>query len=375
VTLGQHLKNRRQELGRSLEQVSALTRIHIKILTAIEEDLYSELPARAFTRGFIVNYAKALKLEPNQILSTFHDFLEEKFSERPDRDLGHQGYAFEGKELEQNRRWMMFGGGLAAVFALAVLLIFKPENHKRKEKHKEFEAEVDETAGIAPAIPMASPGQSPGIVTAANSVQISFSNLNSGPISTSNPLPGMGSLSGIAPGTSSSSGQTQTPAAPAASATPSATPAPVTNPTTAPTLAPVAAPSTTASPTPAASPSESATPKPDLLNKGDSLTPEEVKVKATFQAKEDAWIRYRSDDLPSSMMILRKGRTLVIKGKSRILFETNKTESLQIKSQGSFQDLSIKKGSIEPKSAPKAYEGSDMGSRPLPEQIPAPKAQ
>lgn len=155
MTLGAHLKKRRQELGRSLEQLAASTKIHIRILSAIEEDRYSELPARAFTRGFIVNYSKALKLNPNEILETYQAFLESKFAERPDRDHGHQGYAFEGRELEQNRRWMMVGGSLAAVFAIAVLLIFKPDNHRRKEKHKEFEGETatKPAASTSPAAP------------------------------------------------------------------------------------------------------------------------------------------------------------------------------------------------------------------------------
>jgi cytoskeletal protein RodZ len=64
VTLGQHLQNKRHETGRSLEQLAALTKIQLKILRAIEEDRYADLPAKAFTRGFIVNYAKALKLDP-----------------------------------------------------------------------------------------------------------------------------------------------------------------------------------------------------------------------------------------------------------------------------------------------------------------------
>jgi hypothetical protein len=341
VTLGQTLKNRRKELGRSLEQVAALTKIHIKILTALEEDHYSELPARAFTRGFIVNYAKALKLDPNQTLETFHDFLEQKFSERPNKDQGHQGYAFEGKELEQNRRWMMVGGSLAAIFAVAVLLVFKPENHKRKEKHKEFEEEVEETTlepSLSPA-PVGSPSPSPhgplisftGIPNAVNS---SVNPMSQKPFVFSNP--------------------TSTPAA-------TATPAPT-----------VAA----AMVTPVASPSPGLTPKPDPLNKGDSLTPEEVKFKITFQAKEDVFVRFKSDDRTPGMIILRKGRSLVIKAKQRLLFETNHPENLQYRGgNGNMKALEEAKGELGPDSAPRSYLGEEMGKNKLPDQVPPPKAQ
>jgi cytoskeleton protein RodZ len=147
MTLGQLFKNKRNELGRSLEQISASTRIHIKTLTALENDEYAELPARTFTRGFIITYCKALRLDSNEVLKNYHDFLDSKFSERSARDKGHQGYVFEGKELEQNKRWMVIGATLAVFFAISVLLIFKPQNSHRKEKHKEFVEEASPAPG------------------------------------------------------------------------------------------------------------------------------------------------------------------------------------------------------------------------------------
>ncbi len=346
MTLGQTLKNRRKELGRSLEQVAALTKIHIKILTALEEDHYSELPARAFTRGFIVNYAKALKLDPNQTLETFHDFLEQKFSERPNRDQGHQGYAFEGKELEQNRRWMMVGGSLAAIFAVAVLLVFKPENHKRKEKHKEFEEEVEETTlepGLTPA-PIGSPSPSP------HGPLISFTGIPNAVNSSVNPMSQK----------------------PFVFSNPSSTPAALASPTS--TATPASTPAPSASP--AASPSPSPTTKPDPLNKGDSLTAEEVKLRITFQAKEDALVRFKSDDRTPGMIILRKGKSLVVKAKQRLLFETNHPENLQYRgSNGSMKALEEAKGELGPNSVPHSYSGEEMGKNKLPDQVPPPKAQ
>lgn len=74
MTLGQLLKSKRSELGRSLEQISAATKIHVKILQALENDQYSELPARTFTRGFIVTYCKALKLDSDQVLKNIMTF-------------------------------------------------------------------------------------------------------------------------------------------------------------------------------------------------------------------------------------------------------------------------------------------------------------
>ena len=144
MTLGQVLKSKRLELGKSIEQIATATRIHINVLKALEEDHYSELPARAFTRGFIISYCKALQINADKILRDYHDFLESKYSERPEKDHGHHGYAFEGKESEQNKRWLITIASGAAFFAILTLLFFKPQNHKHKEKHKELIAEEAE---------------------------------------------------------------------------------------------------------------------------------------------------------------------------------------------------------------------------------------
>ena len=327
MTLGAHLKKRRQELGRSLEQLSASTKIHIRILSAIEEDRYSELPARAFTRGFIVNYAKALKLNPNEILDTYQAFLESKFAERPDRDHGHQGYAFEGRELEQNRRWMIVGGSLAAVFAIAVLLIFKPDNHRRKEKHKEFEGETAAKPLTSP------PPAAPTHQTIYFPPEV---------LSSKNPLervrdPGFG-----------------------------LPPAVAASPTSSPALSPPSSPT----------PSLTASPALDPLNKGDGLTPEETKFKIALTAKEDAWIRYRSDDLPVGIMILRKDRTLVIRARQKLRFETRHPEHFQARVRGANPtDLKLNKAEVGGGAALQEYTGQDLGSKELPEAIPTPREQ
>ena len=357
MTLGQHLQNKRRETGRSLEQLAALTKIQLKILRAIEEDRYADLPAKAFTRGFIVNYSKALKLDPEAVMTEFHDYLEQKFNERPDRDQGHQGYAFEGKEIEQNRRWMAVGMSLAGVFALAVLLIFKPSNHKRKEKHKEYSSETSENGDLIE--PQMSPDGK--LLPAASPAALP---LDLAPVL---------SPDGSPPNASSAAPAVLPPRAlstPTPAATPSATPTPVATPS------PVNSPTPAATPTPAASPSPSPSPSPaDKLHKGDALDPKDAKVRLTLQAKEDAVLRYRSDQLPNGTIILRKGRILVIKAKERILLESNPGAKLQIRIKNSpYQDLvdtkiEVKEGLLAP------YSGAELGSKPIPDTIPQPKAE
>jgi len=301
VTLGQVLKSKRLELGKSIEQIATATRIHIKVLKALEEDQYADLPARAFTRGFIIAYCKALQIDSEQILRDYHDFLESKFAERPEKDHGHQGYAFEGKEQERTRRWQFIIAGGAAFFMVLALLFFKPQNRKHKEKHKELIAEEAEIAAneatLAPSVTPVDPNAANASVT---------------PTATLNASPSAAIVANnfviAAPSPSSSI------AAP--TSTINATPTPIASPI--PTATPVA----TATPTPI---------KEDPLNKGDGLLPKDTGVKIVLQATEDTMIHYHSDDRKPFSIMLRKDKQLVIKASSLIRVETDSPEHLKYK--------------------------------------------
>ena len=347
MNLGEYLKSKRLESGKSLEQVAASTKIHIKILKAIEGNFYAELPARTFTRGFIVNYAKALKLDPEQVLKDHESFLEEHFAERAQRDQGHQGYAFEGKELEQNRRWLIIGASIALIFAVAVLLVFKPQNHKRKEKHKEFEEE----ASLTESKPEDS--EAPLLLETPKPK-----------IDSSAALPVTSPIAGTP--NASLSPQLEIPALLAANknASPSASPIQTASPAAKTSSSPHAE-APTPSPTMAA--------KGDPLNKGDDLSSTEVKRKISIQAKDDVWIRFKSDQRPANLILLRKGRFLIIKGKEQVLFEVLHPESVSYKTKGTYQDLSTSKNQIEENSSVQGYTGNALGSTPIPEQIPPPR--
>ncbi len=76
--LGEQLRTRREELGISLEDVSAEIRIRPKYLQALEESRFSELPGRVATKGFLRNYARYLGLDPEEVLESYRqEFPEE----------------------------------------------------------------------------------------------------------------------------------------------------------------------------------------------------------------------------------------------------------------------------------------------------------
>ncbi|MGO8991265.1 MAG: helix-turn-helix domain-containing protein [bacterium] len=67
-TLGKYLKNQRESKKISLREVSKNTRVREYILKAIEEDQADLLPAATYVKGFLLAYAKYLRLDPNDVL-------------------------------------------------------------------------------------------------------------------------------------------------------------------------------------------------------------------------------------------------------------------------------------------------------------------
>lgn len=75
VTLGSRLKRARKRLKLEIVEIEIQTKIRSKYLIALENDDYKKLPADAYTKGFVVRYAKFLGLNEKKSLD---DFLRQK---------------------------------------------------------------------------------------------------------------------------------------------------------------------------------------------------------------------------------------------------------------------------------------------------------
>ncbi len=78
-TVGQVLKQTREEKFYTLEEVEKATKIRKELLEALEEGRYQKLPPPAFIQGFIKNYGKFLSLDSEKLLAIFRrEFSEQK---------------------------------------------------------------------------------------------------------------------------------------------------------------------------------------------------------------------------------------------------------------------------------------------------------
>ena len=68
---GPVLRKTREARRLSLDEVSSLTRISKTYIQAIEDETFDKLPAPVFVRGFLMQYAKTLKLPHDSVASNY----------------------------------------------------------------------------------------------------------------------------------------------------------------------------------------------------------------------------------------------------------------------------------------------------------------
>ena len=68
---GALLRAVRESQGTGLEQISERTKVGTNYLRCIEADAFDELPAAVYVRGFVTEFAKCLKLDPEQVSQSY----------------------------------------------------------------------------------------------------------------------------------------------------------------------------------------------------------------------------------------------------------------------------------------------------------------
>jgi cytoskeletal protein RodZ len=288
-TLGEFLRQERERRGVTIEQVASATKISVRLLHSLEADHYADLPAKPFVRGFVTSYARFIGIDPKETLTRFDRFIDSKAQDRPSREAGHSGYAFEKREGEQSRTILWFVMGGFVIVGGLVIFFLKPtlRHHRPTQADKLRAVHALGPSGTPVAEASAAPPADPAPAAAVAVAAVS-------------PLP-----------------------SPAPSASPSETPSPSPSPS----------PSPTPSPTPAPSPTV-ADEKPDPLNSGVNLRREEIRYKAIFKATKDVRVRYRVDDRPVMTFILRTDRILVLRAQKEIRFQVSHADGVTFSVNG-----------------------------------------
>ena len=71
--LGERLKSEREAQGIKLEDLSARTRVSVRLLSAIESEDFDQLPGGVFNVSFVRQYARHVGLDEDEIVAEFNE--------------------------------------------------------------------------------------------------------------------------------------------------------------------------------------------------------------------------------------------------------------------------------------------------------------
>jgi len=123
-TIGHKLREVREQLGLTLDEVERATRIRTHHLEAIERDDWESLPSPVQARGFLRNYADFLGLDADVVLLDFAALVQGRRT-RPGSGNGTASRPAAGTVLVRSRRprWLSIDLFVAAGVTLAVMAI------------------------------------------------------------------------------------------------------------------------------------------------------------------------------------------------------------------------------------------------------------
>lgn len=139
---------RREEMGLTLADVFAKTRISMKNLAALEQGDFAALPPPVYTKAFIRQYAEFLAIDSRPLLSKYDAFLKSQEDPRPVRkneDSEKPPHGFPFRKL----LWPLLG----VLFVLAALGFFLYNPYQEQPDHPDQQSVTSETKTETPAPP------------------------------------------------------------------------------------------------------------------------------------------------------------------------------------------------------------------------------
>ena len=79
---GSYIKHERELRGVPLEEISRITKIHIRFLEALEDNRFDDLPGEVFIKGYIKSYANIIGSDVDEMLNSYEESIENKLIEK-----------------------------------------------------------------------------------------------------------------------------------------------------------------------------------------------------------------------------------------------------------------------------------------------------
>jgi cytoskeleton protein RodZ len=120
-TIGQTLRQAREDRGVELSEVEAATKIRVKFLAAMEQDSWEELPAPVYARGFLDIYGRYLGLDQRALLERYSETVETGSAQPIPGSVIKTGTLRQNRQVHRRRsiKW----GPLAKVGAAVAVVV------------------------------------------------------------------------------------------------------------------------------------------------------------------------------------------------------------------------------------------------------------
>ncbi len=79
ISIGKYLRTLRETKNLSLEDISEITKLNVRLLENVENNLFDDLGGVGYAKAMIITYAKALEIGEDEI----HDLLQNQFNDTP----------------------------------------------------------------------------------------------------------------------------------------------------------------------------------------------------------------------------------------------------------------------------------------------------
>jgi cytoskeleton protein RodZ len=142
-SFGEKLKLEREKRKITLDQISSTTKIGTRMLQALEDEKFNQLPGGIFNKGFVRAYARAVGIDEDQAVSDYLEASGDAPSVRPDAaaresqaDPRHTPEENGHLEIRAEVASRQLPWGLFAVILLLIALALTFWSHRRREREK-----------------------------------------------------------------------------------------------------------------------------------------------------------------------------------------------------------------------------------------------
>jgi cytoskeleton protein RodZ len=144
-SFGEKLKLEREKRKITLEEISSSTKIGTRMLQALEEEKFNQLPGGIFNKGFVRAYARVVGLDEDQAVADYLQASGDALPARPET-MGREG-ARENSARETEERISRLEAisdspsrplpwGVFAVVLLAIALALSLWSHRRRDQER-----------------------------------------------------------------------------------------------------------------------------------------------------------------------------------------------------------------------------------------------